>query len=176
MTSSLTADADLPLDWETVYRRHGPDVARWAARLAGPGEDVDDLLHEVFLVVQAKIGEFRGDARLTTWLYRITVNVVRHQRRRQRWRRWLGQVPDHPDPAAGPAETAEARQALDLVYRALEDLREPDRRVLILHQLEGLTGPEIAELEGIAPSSVWVRLHRARKRFAAALAKREGRA
>lgn len=158
------------LEWGAVYRRHARDVARWASRLAGPTEDVDDLVHEVFLVVQDRIDGFRGDARLTTWLYRITVNVVRHQRRKNRLRRWVGLEPPAEPVAETPApdETAAARQALDRVYRALESLRERDRRVLILHELEGLTGPEIAELEGVTANAVWVRLHRARARFAEA--------
>ena len=160
------------LDWEAVYRAHAADVARWAARLAGPAEDVDDLVHEVFLVVQGRLGGWRGEAKLSTWLYRITVNVVRHQRRKNRLRRWLGLVPPEEPVATGPApdEHAAARQALATVYRALEALSERERRVMILHELEGLTGPEIAALEGVTPSAVWVRLHRARKRFAARVA------
>lgn len=163
-------------DWEAVYRAHAAAVARWAARLAGPTEDVEDLVHEVFLVVQARLPSFRGEGKLTTWLYRITVNVVRHQRRKNRLRRWLGLAPLVEPEALGPApdEQVAARQALRRVYVALEGLSERERRVLILHELEGLTGPEIAELEGVTPSAVWVRLHRARKHFAARVAAQEG--
>lgn len=170
-------DVAAPGDWEAVYRAHAPAVARWAARLAGPAEDVEDLVQEVFLVVQARLPGFRGEGKLTTWLYRITVNVVRGQRRRNRLRRWLGLAPaEEPEaPGLAPDEQAAARQGLATVYRALEALSERDRRVLILHELEGLTGPEIAELEAITPSAVWVRLHRARKRFASRVAALEGR-
>jgi len=163
------------LDWEAVYRRHAEDVARWAARLAGPSEDVEDVVHEVFLVVRERLEGFRGDAKLTTWLYRITANVVRHQRRKNRLRRWLGLAPAVEPEAPGPApdEHAAARQALGTVYRALERLSETDRRVLILHELEGLSGAEIAELEDVTANAIWVRLHRARGRFAKAVEKLE---
>src|SRR4051812_33481472 len=75
---------------EQVYRAHVQDVARWAARLGGPRTDVEDVVQEVFLTVQRAMTEFRGDAKVETWLYRITQNVVRHRRRKERWRRWLG--------------------------------------------------------------------------------------
>lgn len=155
-----------PEDLESVYRAHAAAVARWTARLAGPRADVEDLVHEVFLVVERRLPEFRGDARVTTWLYRITAHVVRAHRRKARVRRWLlGQraaaEPPAP-PAETPAERLEARERVERLYRALDRLGDKYRTVLILHELEGLSGPEIAELTGVKPSTVWVRLHRAR--------------
>lgn len=172
-SSTLAVDTETgALEWRDVYTQHASDVARWAARLAGPSEDVEDLVHEVFLVVQDKLPSFRGDARLTTWLYRITVNVVRHQRRKNRLRRWLGAAPiaEPVDPGPAPDETAAARQSLRRVYRALERLSDKDRRVLVLCELEGLSGAEVAQLEGVSANAIWVRLHRARARFAKAVA------
>jgi RNA polymerase sigma-70 factor, ECF subfamily len=155
-----------PLTLEAVYRAHAPKVARWAARLAGPSEDVEDLVHEVFLVVEQKLPGFSGEAHVSTWLYRITANVVRAQRRKQRLRRWLL----GPDPeAVAPADprpslevTTDAKAALSRVYRALDRLKERDRTLLILHQLEGLDAQAISELTGTKPGTIWVQLHRAR--------------
>src|SRR5688572_17551784 len=73
-----------------LYRLHGAEVARWAARLLGPGADVEDVVHEVFLVVQRRLAQFRGEARVTTWLYEITFRVAQSWRRRRRFRSWLG--------------------------------------------------------------------------------------
>lgn len=172
------AEAQAP-DWdlEAVYRRYAPDVARWAGRWAGPTVQVDDLVHEVFLVVQRRLPEFRGDAQITTWLYRITANVVRHQRRRAKVRSWFGmdEAREPVDPQAGPLEQVESRQALLRVYQITERLPEQQRRALLLHVLEGLSGPEIAELEGVATKTVWVWIHRARKRFKAELGTKEHR-
>src|SRR2546423_1814126 len=79
-TSAARQLATLPPLAE-VYRRHAADVARWAARLGGPLIDVDDVVQEVFVVVNRKLPHFRGDAKVTTWLFRITDHVVRNHRR-----------------------------------------------------------------------------------------------
>ena len=74
-SSETTPTGEEPLrapDLDAIYRAHAGTVARWAAKLAGPGNDVEDLVHEVFLVARRRLPEFRGDAKVTTWLYRIT--------------------------------------------------------------------------------------------------------
>jgi RNA polymerase sigma-70 factor (ECF subfamily) len=153
-----------------LYRLHALRVAAWAGRLLGPGADVDDVVQEVFLVVQRRLPEFRGDARVTTWLYEITLRVAQGWRRRQRWRRWLGlghaaaqdQVASE---RATPLQEMEAREATETVYAVLERLRERDRTILVLFEIERLSGEEIAALDGISVNNVWSRLHRARARF-----------
>lgn len=163
------AGARVP-DTAELYRLHARTVAGWAARLLGPGVDVDDVVHEVFVVVQRRLPAFRPDARVTTWLYEITLRVVRGWRRRAFWRRWLrlpdrGDAADVPSESAGPLQVLEAKRATELVYRALDRLRESDRTLLILFEIEGLSGQEIAGLTGVSLGTVWVRLHRARARF-----------
>jgi RNA polymerase sigma-70 factor (ECF subfamily) len=169
------------IDLGAIYRAHAASVSRWARRLLGPGGDVDDLVHEVFLVAQRRLREFRGDARITTWLYAITVRIALDRRRRERWRRWwpLGAEAGTREVAADaptPLEALESRRAAELTYRILDRLSERDRTALILFELEGLSGDEIAAITGQRVGSVWVRLHRARTRFLAALAaaEREG--
>src|SRR5438552_12528463 len=81
-------DLDLHLDLEQLYRRHGERVSRWVKRLWGE-RDAEDVLHEVFMVVQRRLPDFRGDAALTTWLYAITMRVVTARRRKERLRRLL---------------------------------------------------------------------------------------
>src|SRR5262245_62237789 len=80
------------LDFDAVYREHGRTVARWAARLGGPGITVEDVVQDVFLVVSRRLHEFRGEAKLATWLFGITDRTVRNWRRRQRWRRLMRQL------------------------------------------------------------------------------------
>ncbi len=158
------------LDLDAVYRAHAELVKRWAARLAGPSLDVEDVVHEVFLVVQKRLGEFRGDAKLTTWLYRITERVVYKQSRRQRLRRWLqGLAGDFASDIAAddvdPHGEIERQQASSLVYEALEGLSQNHRTVVILYEIEGLSGEEISELIGTKLATVWVWLHRGRAKF-----------
>jgi RNA polymerase sigma factor (sigma-70 family) len=74
---------------DAVYRAHAEQVGRWIAHLGGPSVDVDDLVHEVFLVAQRRLREFRGESKLASWLYQITRRVVQGARRRTRLQRWI---------------------------------------------------------------------------------------
>jgi RNA polymerase sigma-70 factor, ECF subfamily len=158
------------LELGAVYREHAELVKRWALRLGGPALDAEDVVQEVFLVVQRRLHEFRGDAKLTTWLYRITLHVVHKQAGRQKLRRWLrGLVHDFagdvPDEHLGPYQEVERQEAARLVYRALDGLNHKHRAAVILYELEGCSGEEIAELMGTKLATVWVWLHRGRARF-----------
>src|SRR5206468_229623 len=65
----------------------------WARRLLGPGGDVEDAMQEVFLVAYRRLPEYRGDAKITTWLHEITFRVTQNQRRKLRLARWLRLTP-----------------------------------------------------------------------------------
>jgi len=178
--ASVAAPAPTPvraaLDVATVYGRHADDVARWARRLGGPRIDAEDIVHEVFLVVQRRFHEWRGDAQVTTWLYEITFRVVRERRSRGWWRRWstgiiggdssgpdgdLAKLPfDQPD----ALDLLQRREAAAALYGILDGIGEKYRTVIVLFELEGLSGEEIATLTGISLANVWIRLHRARQK------------
>jgi RNA polymerase sigma-70 factor, ECF subfamily len=146
-------------------------VARWVSHLGGPSADVEDLVHEIFLVVERRLADFRGDAKLTTWLYRITERVVRERRRNDRVRGWLGRTRSTDLERAlsstllTPVEELERRRAVETVYRILDRLPDKYRGVLILFELEGMSGEDIAAHSGRRLATVWVHLHRARARF-----------
>lgn len=157
---------------EDLYREHAATVARWATRLGGPDIDPEDVVHEVFLVAHRRLGEFRGEAKPATWLFRATDLIVRSHRRKARLRALLRRsVAEEGDRAPGrasaisPVEDLIERQRARSVYRALEDLDDKYRSVFVLFEIEGLSGDEIAALTGIKVATVWVRLHRARERF-----------
>jgi RNA polymerase sigma-70 factor (ECF subfamily) len=164
------AQAAKRLDAGTLYVDHVDQVARWAERLAGPELDLEDIVHEVFLIAHRQLPKFRGDSSVATWLFGITDNVVRHRRRKERWRRWLA---GSADDAAGrvaclrpdPLRLAERDQTARTVYRLLDRMAERDRRVLILFEMEGLRAEEVATLLDIKPANARLRLHRARARF-----------
>ncbi len=166
------------VDIDGLYRALAPTVTRWVARLAGPGADVEDLVQEVFLVAQRRLPRVREGGGVRTWLYRVAENVVRHRRRKDRLRRWLsfggGDDGDRvPSPAPTPVEELAQRQAIATVYRALDRLNPRYRTLMILFELEGLSGEEIAELTGIKLATVWVLLHRARRQLVARLEEQE---
>src|SRR5262249_5894853 len=81
---ALERAAPATLDIENVYGDYGDAVTRWAARLSGPGIETEDLVQEIFLIAHRKLGSFRHDAALATWLYRITERVVARRRSRER--------------------------------------------------------------------------------------------
>jgi RNA polymerase sigma-70 factor, ECF subfamily len=165
----------MPLDIEDLYRTHAVAVGRWAARLAGPGLEAEDLVQEVFMIVQRKLATFRGEASPARWLYRITERVVAHRRRRERWRRLVGsgfsETAQVAAPGPTPFEVVQGRQAVASFYAALEGMNDNHRAAFILFELEEMSGREIAALKGVTEATVWVWLHRARARFLARLAK-----
>jgi RNA polymerase sigma-70 factor (ECF subfamily) len=121
------------------------------------------------MVVNRRLSSFRGEARFTSWLFEITRKTVANHRRRQRWRFWrsgnderLASAPSHlPDPAA----ELERRQTVATFYRALDQLPEKYRTVLVLFEIEGLSTQAIADLRDLNLSTVKVQLSRARERF-----------
>jgi RNA polymerase sigma factor (sigma-70 family) len=161
---------DCPPSMEEIYRLHAKRVARWVARLGGPRVDLEDLVQEVFATAQERLPTFRGEAQLKTWLYGISVNIVRHERRRHRWRRWLGldweREAERLSASAPLApDQIEQRQADQHVYEILDGLSERHRTVLILFEIEEVPGEQIALLLGIKRANLWVLLHRARAAF-----------
>jgi RNA polymerase sigma-70 factor, ECF subfamily len=164
---------------DRVYRQHGEEVSRWVRRLWG-FYDAEDVLQEVFLVVQKKLPDFRSDASLRTWLYAITVRVVSSRRRKERLRRllFLRATPElqlERTPGPTPLGSALNEQASSIVYALLDQLSERDRTLLILFELEGLPVAQIMAVLGISEDNVWVSLHRARLRFRKAYSRRFGR-
>lgn len=166
-------------DLDELYRAHSGTVARWAGHLGGPSADIEDLVHEIFLVVDRRLADFRGEAEVTTWLYRITERVVHGRRRKDRVRRWLRRTRRADLERAlsstplTPVEELERRHAIETVYRILDRLPDKYRSVLILFELEGVSGEEIAARTGRKLATVWVHLHRGRARFLEEM-KREG--
>ena len=167
------------LDLERIYRQHGEEVSRWVRRLWGT-HDAEDVLHEVFLIVQRRLPEFRGDSTLLTWLYAITVRVVSGRRRKEKLRRllFLRATPElqvEREPGPTPLGSALAGQASAMVYALLDQLSERDRTLIILFEIEGLPVSQIMAVLGISEDNAWVSLHRARARFRKGYAKRFGR-
>ena len=169
--SALTAPPEVASISE-VYRLHARDVARWAARLGGPQVDVEDVVQDVFLTAHRLLPEFRGEAKITTWLFRITQNQVRHRLRRLRLRRLFSSsteevdlVAELPSNAPSPVDDLERKEARATVYRILDGMSEKYRTAFILFEIEKLSGEEIAQLLSQKVATIWVWLHRARAQF-----------
>jgi len=153
-----------------LFERYGDAVVAWASRLGGPSIDPEDVAQEVFIVAHRRIGDFRGHASAKTWLYGITLRVVMQLRRKARRRRWFGlhtetDLATPVEPERSPIDQLEQRRLRASVYRVLDAMSEASRTALILAEMEGLSGEEIAALTGQRVATVWVRLHRAREQF-----------
>jgi RNA polymerase sigma-70 factor (ECF subfamily) len=160
------------LDLTVALRRRRGDLERWAARMGGPLVDPEDVAQEVMMVAHARLPEFRHEAQLSTWLFKTTQNIAANHRRRERTRRWLRGMPldyaaDLQTRVPSVLEEMERREAAAEVYSALDKLAEKYRSVLILFEMEGLSGEEIASLTGTSLATVWVHLHRGRQKFRA---------
>lgn len=169
MGPSTPAVTGSHLDAEALYRAHSEFVARFLLKLGAAGQDVPDLLQEVFLVAHRRGGFVMGAAKPTTWLAEIAFRVASDRRKKTK------RKPEDADtdaisllPASGatPGEAAEARQGLDRVQRALDALTVDKRVVFVLFELEGESCDAIAKALGIPVGTVYSRLHAARREFA----------
>lgn len=155
---------------EEFYRGHCRLVAGNLLRVLGDRSDLDDLVQEVFVIAFRGLPKFRREARLSTWLYRICVNVAlgRIRTKTRRPPPILKADPVAQDVRVSPdsPETLLAReQARAKVYRLLDRLPAKKRMVLYLHEIEGHDLKEIAYLVGANPVTVRTRLFYARKDF-----------
>jgi len=162
-------------DFDLIYRDNVQRVARWAGWLCRSPGDVEDVVQEVFLTAYRLLPTFRGEAEVSTWLFRLTANASRHHDRKRVRRQWLqaamrALAVEEPR-APGSDETLQSSRDLQIVREALDHLPDKYRTVLILSRLEGMSGEQIAELTDTKLSTVWVRLHRARAELAERFAK-----
>jgi RNA polymerase sigma-70 factor (ECF subfamily) len=157
-----------------LYLRHKREVARLVLRMVGPRSDLDDVVQDVFIQVFRSLSAFRGDARFSTWLHRVTVNVTLMYLRAQKSRPQLSRDSSPPDaPAAesdSPAATAATAERLRALYAILDRLSEKKRVVFVLHDLEGVPAAEIARLVSAPVLTVRTRLFYARREVYAAMA------
>jgi RNA polymerase sigma-70 factor, ECF subfamily len=175
----MPSENDDSFDFDTIYRQYGRMVARWAARLGGPHISVEDIVQEVFLVVSRRLSSFRGEGKLSTWLFTITDQTIRNWRRRERWLRFVSRLTRHIAETTDamrptPAEETERHQAAELFYRILDEMPNRYRSLLVLFEIEAQSAEEIGQLMDLKPATVRVRLHRARADFLKRLKALEG--
>jgi RNA polymerase sigma-70 factor (ECF subfamily) len=159
-----------PRSFAALYAEHAQTVARWAARLGGPSADVEDITQEVFVVVNRRLANFRGDSRISTWLFGITAKVTANDRRRRKLRQWWFRLAPNageraPGTGDGALEQLEKRERRALFHRALDRLGERQRRALVLFELEEMSVDDVAAHLGLRAGNVRVLLHRARAAF-----------
>lgn len=153
-----------------LVRAHQDEVYTLARRLVGDPHLASDVAQEALIRAWRALPKFRGDARLSTWLYRITVNTSWTQKKRAR-RHTGSSIDDHYDLAAPedgdhPVVAGEMLELRGRLRDALDRLPEGQRHVVVLKDIHGWSHAEIAEAVGISVTAAKVRLHRARARLA----------
>lgn len=160
--------AEESTDFQAIYREHYATIWRFLVHLGVRKGDVPDVAHNVFLIAYRKLGEFEHRSTIRTWLCGIALRVGRDHMRSARVRL---EVPTSDfteldtQSADDSSEALRSKRQLALALKLLSGLPEEQREVFVLHELEQLTGSEIAELTGTPVNTVRSRLKRARDAF-----------
>jgi RNA polymerase sigma-70 factor (ECF subfamily) len=151
-----------------LYDAHAPRVFRLAFRLTGDTDLAREFTQDTFVRAFSQLSRFRGDSALSTWLHRITITVVANAMRKvKRFRERETDLEDvHPIGSEGTGVDPVLRERLS---RAIDALPEIYRTTVIMHDLEGYTHTEIAEVLGVAEGTCKSRLSMARAQLRAAL-------
>jgi len=139
-----------------MFEQNRAGIRRFCYSYLNSVNEVDDLFQEIMTNVWNNLPKFRGEASLSTWVYRIAVNTALIHRRRRRPSEQLHDMPDHRVSTQRDLERQEQLQAL---HRAIGQLGDQDRLIVSL-LLEGLTYKEIADITGITVNYVGVKISR----------------
>jgi len=160
--------------FEILVRRHEKTIFNLVYRMLGDYDEAAEVSQEVFLSAFRAVGQFRGDANFSTWLYRIALNHTSTRRKslgaRQQRTMPIESADQLSDPQPGPAETLEKKQIRERVQNALSQLDPEDAKVLLLRDLQDIPYDEVARVLEIPVGTVKSRLHRARQALKARLA------
>lgn len=154
--------------FEELYRQHAGRLYSLALRMAGSAQEAEDLLQDVFLHAHRKLGSFRGDSSLGTWLYRLGMNYCLDYVRGRHVK--MGRATDSldadnaPEPAAPVAAVPAIISRIDL-ERAIAQLPEGCRAAFLLHDVEGFEHQEVAGILGVSIGTSKSQVHRARMKL-----------
>jgi RNA polymerase sigma-70 factor, ECF subfamily len=164
-----------PEEFDRLYRDHVDLIYRYAYRLCGEAESAKDLVQETFLHAYQGLKDFRGEARISTWLYTIASRACIRMRRKRK-----GQ-PEHelsieefvptsegeyrlqiPMDGLSPEEALQNKELRKALDHAIEKLPQKYRMILVLRDMEGFSAKEVGTIMGLKERAVKSRLHRAR--------------
>jgi len=166
--------------FERLAARHAAALYRFTVRVCGGEREAEDALQDGLLAAWRGAATFRGDSAARTWLYQVVVNACR-RRHRRRAGEPAGIEGEEAAAAvavdeSGPEERVAARQAGRALEAALAELGAEAREVLMLRDVEGLSGEETAAALGLGLAAMKSRLHRARLDLKARVEARLGHA
>lgn len=169
-----------------IVLRYQDRVYTLCYRWLGDAPTAEETAQDVFLALFRNLGGFRGDARLSTWIFKVTLNHCKNKRLHRSRRGWgrtesLGPRPEEEGPerqiaddGPGADHGTDTREARALVSAALDRLDDDHRQILLLRDVEDLSYEEIADILELPRGTVKSRIHRARAELAAILARKIG--
>lgn len=157
---------------DALLSRFVQPIYRFGMKMCRHPEDARDVLQDTLLAAARTVGDFRGDASVSTWLYTIARSFCIKRRRRGKHAptEWVSldagehaaRASELVDRTRQPDDAAAGSQLADALAKAIDSLDPAYREVLVLRDVEGLTAPEVAEVLGLGVDAVKSRLHRAR--------------
>jgi RNA polymerase sigma-70 factor, ECF subfamily len=161
-------------DFKQIHKIFQPKILRYLSRLVG-GHEAEDLTQEVFIKVSQALNNFRGESKLSTWIYKIATNAALDQQRNPAVARKnqinLLNIPaqeieiDIEDKKPSVEKLMIRKEMNQCIRYFIENLPSDYRTVIVLSELEMLKNREIAEILGITPATVKIRLHRAKAKL-----------
>ncbi len=148
--------------FETLYRRLVGRIYALCLRMARDPQRAEELTQDVFVRAWERMDSFRGESQFTTWLHRLAVNVVLQDGRTKGRRETREQLVADPGEYLGRVTREMPGTRVDL-ERAIAELPEGARTVLVLRDVQGYKYNEIAQMQGVALGTVKAQIHRARK-------------
>lgn len=156
-----------PLDFETLFRRELAYVWFTLRRLGVLTHDLEDVTHDVFVLVYRHLDRYDATRPIRPWLFGFAYRVACGYRRLARHRMSaVGDLTDVEDHSASVDDELAVRESLDLALRALDELDLDRRAVFVLHDIEGCSMPEVANALQIPLNTAYSRLRVARVQFA----------
>lgn len=162
--------------FEELVNRYESTIYSMAYRMLGDRSEASDVCQEVFLLLLRKLHSFRGEAKFSTWLYRVTLNACRDHARRNRQHLSLSESPAEDLPeleerladtkSDSPDDEVERVEVRKVVQEAIARMPFKFREVIYLHDIRGFDYKEVAEILDISLGTVKSRLNRARNRLA----------
>jgi len=163
-------------EFSELYEMHSRAVYYLALKFLADPQRAEDVTHDVFLKVYRKLGDFRGDSSIRTWLYRITINHCQNLKQSWNARNVFNTSDDAvwnttAAPTDSPLRALETKELGERIQRTLDAISEEYRLLLLLVADEELSYDEVATLTNQTADAVRGKLHRARKAFAAEFSK-----
>ncbi len=151
-------------DFDEIVKQYSGMLYNHIRRMIGNDEDSKDILQEVFINVYKKIDSFREESSLKTWLFRIASNkTIDFLRKEKRFK--AEELPETLKEKSNPLQHTEQSLKKEIVHQALLKLKEEEREIVVMKELDGFTFREIAEIKGIPENTVKTRLYSSLKKL-----------